>query len=47
MTEKDLPQPGLGDEDEDANSTDSTGGPGSVTVDEPTKPALNPEKGDA
>jgi hypothetical protein len=45
MSEKDLPQPGLDDDgDEDEASQDSTDGPGGVTVDEPTQPALNPEK---
>lgn len=45
MNERDLPQPGLDelDEDDSNSSGDPTEGPGNVSVDEPTEPALNPD----
>jgi hypothetical protein len=43
-----LPQPGLDEEDQShSEGTHPTDGPGGVSVDEPTGPALNPEDGDA
>jgi hypothetical protein len=38
-----LPQPGT-KEPKDHERSDSTEGPGNVSVDEPTQPILNPEK---
>lgn len=44
MTERDLPQPGLDEVDDDeSDSGEPADGPGEVTVDEPTEPALNPD----
>ena len=40
-----LPQPGT-KEPKDPERSDSTEGPGNVSVDEPTQPILNPEKDD-
>ncbi|MGH2752188.1 MAG: hypothetical protein ACRDK3_15155 [Actinomycetota bacterium] len=36
-----LPQPGT-EEPDDPESSDSTQGPGNVSVDEPTQPIMNP-----
>jgi hypothetical protein len=46
MTEdSDLPQPGTDEPEKQAGSGDEeTDGPGNVTVDEPTAPALAPEE---
>ena len=47
MTERDLPQPGLDEVDDDEHASDEpTEGPGNVSVDEPTEPALNPDDDD-
>jgi hypothetical protein len=42
MSEKDLPQPGLDDSDDESDNPSDENG--EVTVDEPTKPVLDPEK---
>lgn len=41
--EEGLPQPGT-EEPEEAESGDCTEGPGNVSVDEPTAPALSPDE---
>jgi hypothetical protein len=45
----DLPQPGLDELDDngDKGEEDPTGGPGNVSVDEPTEPALKPDDDDS
>lgn len=41
--ESSLPQPGT-KEPTDPKDSDSTTGPGNVSVDEPTQPAMNPDE---
>ena len=43
--EEDLPRPGTEEPDE-ARPGDATEGPGNVSVDEPTEPALSPDAPD-
>lgn len=43
--EADLPQPGLDEPSPDTDGDDHpTSGPGGVTIEEPTEPALDPER---
>jgi hypothetical protein len=42
----DLPQPGTNEEEEDVDRREPTEGPGNVSVDEPTEPALDPDTPD-
>jgi hypothetical protein len=47
MSEKELPQPGLDEPNVDGDAAGEEGageGGGSVAVDEPTEPALNPDE---